>query len=748
MNIITTISEKYFELNGIQFAKIYQPLKQGVSAIGIYNTKDNSQQLISSTVFSDFEIDGVTYGTQSETIAALLPVIYLEDAFFDNSVINYNGDQIVNNIVNNPDEEDITESDSVLKLKERDFTDGGQKGYKIIRSGFDWSVIPASYENSILEIRYSFDLTDLNVVIPSNCVLKFKGGLLKNFSSIDLNNCIIESYQNKIIYSTGVIVGMCSNKFVYPEWFGAIGDDLTNDYESFRLSFQASKCVHVSNKTYRIDAYSSLNLTSGFELSGKGTLKFVQKGQRFLYGSNIDNVTIKDISFDMVDATSQGFLGGGYIRFEDSYNIKIENIKILQTSWDGIKFLRCNSFKILNSNINYNVSSAIQIEDCHDFIVENNDLSKNGLNRIDDSYSDLPTGWTGTHVGRGITIFENCYNGLVKGNSVVLNSEYGMRIFSESTVRGCNRIYFDNNYFEDNGHPAGTYGTISLGSDKGIDLLINNSDSVQRTESIRVTNNRFLRSVKNFGASVSLHCYDSVIENNEIIHSGDSKHLLSGVFLYGAYDCIFDGNYQKGMLQAYQVGSQNSTDLVFKNEVAKDIRKFFVGSPLGFNIVSNAYMKHRTDVAVSGDNGFNTTANWNMNDVFIDGFHRGIELNAATFFGRNIRTINTTDTGFRNYGVANSGSRLVQCDFDTINPNEKSNVIYDGNSGQSVVVMCLPFMPTQGYYKTGSFVLNTSYGVDGNNMMIIGWSRITTGTGNVLNTDWKALYVSVVSPST
>jgi hypothetical protein len=79
MIIITTISTEYFSLNGVNYAKIYQPLKQGVEAVGIYNVNDTRQQLVSSTPYDHFQINGVVYGTQEETIAALLLVIFTND---------------------------------------------------------------------------------------------------------------------------------------------------------------------------------------------------------------------------------------------------------------------------------------------------------------------------------------------------------------------------------------------------------------------------------------------------------------------------------------------------------------------------------------------------------------------------------------------------------------------------------------------------------------------------------------------
>lgn len=76
MIVITTISDKYFELNGTRYARIYEPLKQGAENIGLYNIYDTKNQLQSSVHFSEYEVDGSTYGTQALTVAALLDVVY------------------------------------------------------------------------------------------------------------------------------------------------------------------------------------------------------------------------------------------------------------------------------------------------------------------------------------------------------------------------------------------------------------------------------------------------------------------------------------------------------------------------------------------------------------------------------------------------------------------------------------------------------------------------------------------------
>lgn len=76
MIIVNSISDKYFSVNGVNFAKIYQPLKQGSDSLGIYNVYNSGQQVVSSTVYSSFIVDGVVYDSVEETIAALLLVVY------------------------------------------------------------------------------------------------------------------------------------------------------------------------------------------------------------------------------------------------------------------------------------------------------------------------------------------------------------------------------------------------------------------------------------------------------------------------------------------------------------------------------------------------------------------------------------------------------------------------------------------------------------------------------------------------
>lgn len=80
MVIIDTISNKYFSLNSIMYARIYQPLKKGTTDIGIVSIYDTRLQLLASTHYSQLQINDVVYTNQADAIAQLLGVIWADPA--------------------------------------------------------------------------------------------------------------------------------------------------------------------------------------------------------------------------------------------------------------------------------------------------------------------------------------------------------------------------------------------------------------------------------------------------------------------------------------------------------------------------------------------------------------------------------------------------------------------------------------------------------------------------------------------
>lgn len=263
------------------------------------------------------------------------------------------------------DEEDITtEGDTpqtqVLKLKDRayDSLNASGKGYKILRK--NWQTINGERKNvltqeminepnTIYEIRYDFDLNGEKVELPSNCVLKFNGGRLLN-----------TSFQGRV-----------SNEYVRPEWFGAIGDGITDDTLAIQAAINICESVVFAPKTYLVSNQHNVSYKDFYALT-------LYKGKHYLYGNNatikladnelqyyavlrvtstestiIDNFTIIGDKDNHINPTEFGF--GILVEYGNNF-VNIRNCDISKMTGDAIIVDKYSSTK--------DDSKTIVIEKC------------------------------------------------------------------------------------------------------------------------------------------------------------------------------------------------------------------------------------------------------------------------------------------------------------------------------------------------------------------------------------------------
>ena len=149
-------------------------------------------------------------------------------------------------ITNAPDEEDITSQDELLKLADRPSAYG--LGYCILRRNKTFAE-QVTKINTIYEIRYDFDLDGDSVTIPANCVLKFAGGTINN-GTVTGNNTRIDNSTGKA-FSDVTIAGTWEVDTAYPEWFGAVGDGVTDDRIAIQNAVNVASRV-VMEKNYLV----------------------------------------------------------------------------------------------------------------------------------------------------------------------------------------------------------------------------------------------------------------------------------------------------------------------------------------------------------------------------------------------------------------------------------------------------------------------------------------------------------------
>lgn len=97
-------------------------------------------------------------------------------------------------------------------------------------------------ENTIYIIQYDYDLNRETITIPANCVLRFDGGKISNGTLI-FNNTNIEA-SNYHIFQANLQGSLCNS--LIPNWFGAIGDGVSDDTEALRntiISASTLRCM-------------------------------------------------------------------------------------------------------------------------------------------------------------------------------------------------------------------------------------------------------------------------------------------------------------------------------------------------------------------------------------------------------------------------------------------------------------------------------------------------------------------------
>jgi hypothetical protein len=167
-------------------------------------------------------------------------------------------------VTNIPDEEDLTEDDDKLKFKDREVSTVSYipKGYVTLRRHYsnNTNILLQSAinkANTIYEIRYTFDLQGKTINLPDNCVLKFKGGKLKN-GVISANNIVIDSKYSGIfsdITFTGKILKTYRFKV---DWFiSEFVDELTTSTPSIDNSVEINNLIKqgIKNIEFSTDRY-------------------------------------------------------------------------------------------------------------------------------------------------------------------------------------------------------------------------------------------------------------------------------------------------------------------------------------------------------------------------------------------------------------------------------------------------------------------------------------------------------------
>lgn len=564
-----------------------------------------------------------------------------------------------------------------------------------------------------------------------------------------------------ITLANGNIAVLKHDGTIYSTQFGVMGDNAGSPYgDRFRALLTATSNDKVNQLIFsnKIIYFDNTTGAASFQsnctyIGGKGTvIQPTYYTQRVFLTQNKANFAIEKLTSYINEGLGgeDDTIGGGYWRFESCTNFNMNDIEVSKSFSGGIKFLLCTNFKIETVRALYNQFSGVELEGCSEYVIRDYNLSYNGRYSVGGGYKPLPTGFTGTHGGRGWVVSANGStldqkHSRIEDGQCIQNSEYGIRCFAAST-KGIKNLTFSDLLLEDNGHPAGTYGTVILASNKGVDALIN-SDASGESDNIigrNITINRTL----SYGSHISIDGENHRLYNVTCKTSGAGLHALTPFNLFGAKNFVMEGCSSTGSDKHISFGSNSPADVSIIRDRAFDCLEYINGNSTGgFNYISDARAVHRTTAAVAGEDGFNPDGiiMWNITDLYLDGFNQGIVVgsSATTLELYRVKTVNTVANGLRDFSSGGSGIIYNSCQFDSANPLGKSSQVGGGSGVRTGGISWESSIPTSGTYIQGHTVVKINpAGVDvTHNRWMYGWQRLTTGSGHVLNTDWREMWI-------
>lgn len=255
---------------------------------------------------------------QGNDIAPITP----ESAVYDTNGIRLSDK--LQAFTNPADEEDITQiqedNKKVLKLKDREHNPSkfSGKGYKILRKNIvnGKNVLTqkmVDQENTIYEIRYDYDLNNMEIIVPSSCIIKFEGG--------SFSNGTIKGNQTKLLYYqyclnncklSGSFVGegkssIFTNIDDTDLFYSLICFDTAtfDDRQNIVLTHGSTKRYDISDKSFVLRSTSELLILCDFDI--KNTLLTISPQntngiQGATYSYTFENLKIRFNNFDINSA--------------------------------------------------------------------------------------------------------------------------------------------------------------------------------------------------------------------------------------------------------------------------------------------------------------------------------------------------------------------------------------------------------------------------------------------------------------
>lgn len=217
--------------------------------------------------------------------------------------------------------------------------------------------------NTIYVIQYDYDLNGQSITVPSGCVLQFEGGSLSNGTLVG-NDTAIKADIIKIFSTDVTLSGSWSVDISYAEWFGAVGDGVTDDSTAFNKTIQylGKQRLTLLPKIYAIAA--SIDITrSNIMITGVGPASTFKK----LFDGDAITCSLSKIKYTTIQNLS--ILGnnhsGSGIKSESNHLSSIRIIDVFINRCDyGIYLNNAYVVRINKGQIS-TCGTGIFLDSCH-----------------------------------------------------------------------------------------------------------------------------------------------------------------------------------------------------------------------------------------------------------------------------------------------------------------------------------------------------------------------------------------------
>lgn len=486
-----------------------------------------------------------------------------------------------------------------------------------------------------IEINSHIVLND-NCVIPANISINVSSG---GFISTSPGKKILilgKFHCNKtqcFNNNDNVVFGLGSVPVIYPEWFGASGDGKHDETSNINAAINASSVgmtiagqgtysvTQISiNKPLRLSnmmfvAYNSYNTTDKQDIlkitasdvvidgcSFKVVLKNMTniKNASCIYADHVNNLKIANCVFDGGKNLTVAQIEYGSVSIHNSYNLVVNNCKILNAQYEGLLLVSCSNARIDNiyayncgnSGIATTYGSDVTIRKC---TVDHCGAANITLNSIKSSVEDCISKNAGTwginlgHLNSSAND-SHCMNNLVEGSGRLSNGDWGgVQMQASLNVSISNNVIKPSTNNIGNVPPHYNSGIV-IGNRPGSCKVENNTIYSQPGYGIKVYDNENTSNIdiyKNkifdsFLTGIYVHGTNAVTIGNNLVENSNRRGLVnhSGVWIDGGNGNIhINGNVVRDNIEPKQnfgvlvSNLSNGTNLILSNNIISGWKK-------------------------------------------------------------------------------------------------------------------------------------------------------------------------------